>query len=121
LLCAFVLGIVLWNHYKNKKSIIEQRNNNLLFSESYLKELIVNNKNILTVTDLADAINTSTVQLNRKLAKSNTSPLKLLKETKKEIAMEMYQKGASMESICKRVGYRERYIKKNFLKENPKY
>ena len=120
LLCAFVLSIVFWNHYKNKKSIIELRNNDLQFSESYLKELIVNNKNILSVTDLADAINTSTVQLNRKLGKSNTSPLKLLRESKKEIAIEMYRKGASMESICKRVGYGERYIKKNFLKANPK-
>ena len=106
----------MWKKYKIKKSIVEQRFIETQLSETYLKEIIMSKKNILSVSDLAEELKTSTVQLNRKLARSNISALNILKETKKEIALEMYKNGNSISSISKRVGYSERFIKENFLK-----
>jgi AraC-like DNA-binding protein len=116
LFITFFFGLVLWKKYKIKKSIVEQRFIETQLSETYLKEIIMSKKNILSVSDLAEELKTSTVQLNRKLARSNISALNILKETKKEIALEMYKNGNSISSISKRVGYSERFIKENFLK-----
>ena len=112
----FLLGIILWKNHKIKKSVIQKRLIKPQFSESLLKEMIKKDKNILSVTDLADAVGLSTVHLNRKLSKSNTTALEIMKEAKKELALQLYERGVSIDNISKRVGYSKRYIKEYFLK-----
>lgn len=116
LIILFLLGIILWNNYKNKKNIIQQRIIEARFSESFLKEMIKKDKKILSVTDLADAVGLSTVHLNRKLSKSNITALEIMKEAKKELALQLYESGVSIDDISKRIGYSKRYIKAHFLK-----
>ena len=82
-----------------------------------LQKLIEQNPKIKSVSDLAEHLDTSVIQLNRKLKKQNTTPLKVLQKVKKEICIEMFDRGVEISKISKRVGYSERYIKENFLKD----
>ena len=84
------------------------------FSIEFIEKIIRDN-NIVSVEDLANFLNISRVQLNRKLAKEGTSGLKVLKNCKRKIANEMYKAGVPVENISRKVGYSPRYIKENFL------
>lgn len=108
--------IIILTKRKKKGLLILKRNSEIEFSETFLIDLIKENEQIISVADLANKLQTSTVQLNRKLAKKNTTALEVLKDAKKEIAIELYKNGASIQKISNRVGYSERFIKQNFLK-----
>jgi AraC-like DNA-binding protein len=88
----------------------------IIIDKQLVRNVVKNNPKILSVGQLAEYLATSVVQLNRNLKKENTTSLMLLKSTMKEIAIEMYNNGSSLEEISKRVGYSKRYIKNNFLK-----
>ena len=68
-----------------------------------------------SVQDIADNYDTSITQLNRLLKKENTIALTLLKSVKKNIAIEMYEEGKSLDEISKRVGYSIRFVREKLL------
>ncbi|MCF1191432.1 hypothetical protein LRR18_07535 [Mangrovimonas sp. AS39] len=96
------------NYLLKKKTVIEKQ---------VIREVLINNPKILSVGQLAEFLNTSVVQINRHLKNEQTTGLVLLKATMKEIAIDMYDHGNSLEEISKRVGYSKRYVKNNFLKD----
>jgi AraC-like DNA-binding protein len=113
---SIVLGIYYVIHSRKKMSIMTHQKDEK-FDLANLEKLIEQNPNIKAVNHLAEHLNTSVVQLNRKLNKQNTKPLKVLQKVKKEICIEMFNRGEEISEISKRVGYSERYIKENFLKD----
>ena len=82
-----------------------------------IRNILITNPKILSVGQLAEYLNTSVVQLNRNLKKEKLTALTLLRSVMKEIAVEMYQNGSSLDEISKRVGYSKRYVRSKFLKE----
>lgn len=81
-----------------------------------IKALMLANEKIISVESVAEHFKTSVNQLGRILKKHNTTPLNLLKEIKKEIVLDMIEKDIALPKIALRVGYREAFIKSNFLK-----
>ncbi len=81
-----------------------------------IKELMLTNESIISVESVAEYFKTSVNQLGRILKKHNTTPLHLLQEIKKEMVLDMIEKDIDLPKIALRVGYRETYIKSNFLK-----
>lgn len=105
---------------KNRKSISLDKAHNITREEitfASVKQIILQNESIKSVEDIARYYSTSVSQVNRRLKLEKTSPLKCLKETKREIVIQMKKDGKSIEEMSKRVGYSKRYIKENFLKE----
>ncbi len=100
---------------KNEDLIIPYETHNMASLEILIRE----SPEIQSVNDLAERLQTSTVQLNRKLKKEGTTPGKLINRVKGDIARQLYQEGLNTKEIAKRVGYSERYVKEKFLKENP--
>jgi AraC-like DNA-binding protein len=86
-----------------------------VISPEALRDLIRAHPELITVQALADKLNTSVVQLNRKLKKYNDTPLNLMQDVKREIAKEMQAGGYTMDEIARRTGYSKRYIRENFL------
>lgn len=114
LVMAFVIAILL---VRQKKYGEKEPNNVLRQNEISIEALneIIKDNNILSVEELSNHLKLSRVQLNRKLSKTGKTALTVLLDCKKEIAIEMYQKGLSLEDISKKVGYSERYVKEKFL------
>lgn len=82
-----------------------------------IREVMLENENIISVEAVAEHFSTSTVQLNRILKRYNTSGLALLKEIKGEIILTMIENKATLEEISSRVGYSITYVKRNYLKK----
>lgn len=119
-LIVVIVSIVMAIFYvirSRKKMLAMTRSKEKKFNLENLQKLIEQNPNIKSVSDLAEHLDTSAIQLNRKLKKLNTTPLKVLQKVKKEICIEMFDRGEVISKISKRVGYSERYIKENFLKD----
>jgi len=110
--------IIVYYKYHNSQKLAQLSRDRLKFDIEYLEMLIRKNHKIKSVNDLADHLNTSVVQLNRKLKEQNTKPLVILQNVKKDLCIEMFDQGAKLSEIAKRVGYSERYIKENFLKNH---
>ena len=83
-----------------------------------IRELMLANEKIISVEAVAEHYKTSDNQLGRILKKYDTTPLALLKEIKKEIVLDMIDKEIPLSKIALRVGYREAFIKSNFLKNH---
>lgn len=83
-----------------------------------IRELMLANEKIISVEAVAEYYKTSDNQLGRILKKYNTTPLALLKDIKKDIVMDMIDKEIPLSKIAIRVGYRETFIKSNFLKHS---
>jgi uncharacterized protein YneF (UPF0154 family) len=83
-----------------------------------IRELMLANEKIISVEAVAEYYKTSDNQLGRILKKYDTTPLALLKDIKKEIVLDMIDKEIPLSKIALRVGYREAFIKSNFLKHN---
>lgn len=81
-----------------------------------IRALMVADEKIISVEAVADYYKTSVNQLGRILKKHDTTPLNLLKEIKRDIVLDMISKNIPLSQIALRVGYREAYIKSNFLK-----
>lgn len=84
-----------------------------------IEQIIRANEKVISVQSLAEVLDTSVVQLNRKLKPFGTTPLIAMQETKKKIAREMYEAGEPMENIARRTGYSPRYVREHFLNDSP--
>ena len=80
-----------------------------------IREVVLNNPQLISVESIAEYFETSTVQLNRILKKYDTSGLLVLKSIKQDIVKDMMVQDKSLEEISKRVGYSINYIKRNLL------
>lgn len=114
ILISSLLGYLYIRKKYSQKAIIESREKITLSS---VKLSIYQNESIKSVEDIARHFNTSVSQVNRRLKLEKTSPLKCLKETKREIVIQMSKDGKSIEEMAKRVGYSNRYIREKFLKK----
>jgi hypothetical protein len=112
-----ITAVFLFTKSRNNKKVNSRRFRSNDISIDSLIQIIRDHK-ILSVEDLANHLDISKVQLNRKLSKYNTTALKVLKYGKKEIAKEMYTNGLPLEKISKRTGYSIRFVKENFLKDS---
>ena len=110
----FISVIVYFVIRISRKERVVLQSNTVIDAESVV-ELVRNNKSILSVQDIADNYDTSITQLNRLLKKENTIALTLLKSVKKNIAIEMYEEGKSLDEISKRVGYSIRFVREKLL------
>lgn len=122
IILAITLTIVLFAF------IILRRKKNDLEKVIYKKEkitpdsiraLMLADEKIISVEAVAEYYKTSDNQLGRILKKYDTTPLALLKDIKKDMVLDMIEKGVPLSKIALRVGYREAYIKSNFLKHHP--
>lgn len=116
LVALIVLSIVISIFRKRSKNQDYPIRKKITIDSRMVREVIWKNPNIVSVGQLAEHLNTSVVQLNRHLKKEGLTGLALLKSIMKEIALEMYKNGSSLDEISKRVGYSKRYVKANFLK-----
>ena len=110
----FISVIVYFVIRISRKERVVLQSNTVIDAESIV-ELVRNNKSILSVQHIADNYDTTVTQLNRVLKKENTIALTLLKSVKKNIAIEMYEEGKSLEEISKRVGYSIRFVREKLL------
>lgn len=99
---------------KNKNELLSSKK---VFTSHMVKEVILNNPQIISVEEIANYLNTSVVQINRHLKKEGVTCLKVVKEAKKQIAQEMHNDGKTLEEIASRTGYSTRYVKTNFLRQ----
>ncbi len=104
--------------YRKKHAHVGDQPTKPIYNSKRIREVMIENPTIISAEMLAEFLNTSVVQINRHLKKENTTSLKVIKEFKREIAIEMNKEGKSIEEISKRTGYAPRYIKENFLR-NP--
>ena len=102
--------------YRKKHLHVSDQPTKTVYSSQIIRQAMAANPNIISAEMLAEYFNTSVVQINRHLKKENTTSLKVMKEFKRETAIEMRNAGKSIEDIAKRTGYAPRYIKENFLK-----
>jgi len=111
-------GLLLWFLFRKrvKNELIHESKND--FNPELISKLIREDPSILSIQNLAGKLNTSVVQLNRKLKIHGTTPLTVMQQVKKEIAIEMFSKGESLEHISKRTGYSKRYIREKFLNQD---
>ena len=107
------VGVYFGIKFSRTKQIALQ-SSTVIDNESVV-ELVRKDKSILSVQDIADNYDTSITQLNRLLKKENTIALTLLKSVKKDIAIEMYEEGKSLDEISKRVGYSIRFVREKLL------
>jgi AraC-like DNA-binding protein len=115
LLILIIISLTIISiRYRNKLQKRALQRTEKDFSIEFIEKIIRDYK-IVSVEDLANHLNISRVQLNRKLSKKGKTALAVLIDCKKEIAIEMHQKGLSIKDISSRVGYSERYIKEKFL------
>ncbi len=117
---AFVIVIALGAYYllrkKNQVMSNELKKSEKITPEN-IRKIMFEQEQIISVEALSDYFETSTVQLNRKLSKFDTTGLKLMKEVKKEIAKEMFSQNIPLDKISKRIGYQPNFIKRHFLKD----
>lgn len=119
LFVTLLISTMFWSRRKPQNS--ELNTSLARFNLERIEELIKETPNIQSVSHLAEELNTSTVQLNRKFKKHDTTPGKFIQKVKGEIARELYEQGTSLAQISSRVGYSERYVKEKFLKTNSEF
>jgi AraC-like DNA-binding protein len=101
---------------KNKEFVYSVNINKSKLTPEIIREFISKNEDIVSVEILVQKLKISKSHLTKILAKHNSSPLLILKEVKKEKAVEMFNQGLEIEKIAKNIGYSTKYIKTNFLK-----
>lgn len=112
------IGIIVVAVFRYRNQNIGYENDGRkIYNIELISKIIAENPKILSAESLAEHLNTSVVQINRHLKKEGTTSLKVMKQVKKEIALDMYQKGKSTQEISKRTGYSVRFVKTNFLKD----
>lgn len=114
---VILLIITLLYYFRNRKTKenIEIPETVYSITPEFISALIKDNPELTTVQSIAERLETSVVQLNRKLKPFGETPLSVMLKTKKDIALEMHKNGVAMELISKRTGYSKRYIRENFL------
>ena len=107
--------ILFIQNRKNKKQVISTTRKSIAINPDNIRQVVLDNPQLISVEAIAEYFETSTVQLNRILKKYNTSGLAVLKSIKQDIVKEMMAQDKSLEEISKRVGYSINYIKRNLL------
>lgn len=118
IMVGLLLIILIYRFRKTKKQQLDMYypRRKVVLNSNLIREAVMDNPKLLSVSLIAEHFNTNVVQINRQLKKEELTGLKLLKSIMKEIAVEMYRQGYSLDEISKRVGYSNRYIKSKFLK-----
>jgi hypothetical protein len=109
--------VLVFLFIRQKQKGLEAYSDRKTVDVNSIRELVLNNPKILSVESLAFHLDTNVVQLNRYLKKEGLTSLALLKDIKKEIAIDMFKKGYSLKDIGKRVGYSERFVRSKFLSD----
>jgi AraC-like DNA-binding protein len=114
---TFLAFIAIMIFYRRKNGVKIAVNQKEIFDNmESIYQIIKLNPGIKSVEDLADYIGVSSPTLISKIKRqTGANPLTFLKESKKNIAIELFNEGVSVEEIAKRIGYSVRYIKSNFL------
>ncbi len=102
---------------KRKKAVIDAESIPEKITPEVIEQIIRNNEKVISVQALAEHLDTSIVQLNRKLKSFGTTPLIAMQEAKKKLAREMHQAKEPIEKIARRTGYSTRYVKEHFLSD----
>lgn len=108
------IGFLVFRRFSGDKFLKAKRPVDI--SIDSLKELIINDPTVVSISDLSDKVSISQVHLNRLVKTFGTTPGQILRDTKQQIAIEMWKDGVSLEKISKRVGYSSRYVRENFIK-----
>jgi len=109
---GLVLGFGYWFLRVKNKSISQNPEANQNPWVLGNLETLIQENNIQTVESLASALNTNTVQLNRKFKKLGTTPGKFLKKVRIKKAKELLKDGVSLEVISEKMGYSINLLKK---------
>ena len=114
ILLAIVVILFVRFYFKKteKEKLIIKKSN---INPDLIRQMVIENPELISVESIADFFETSTVQLNRILKKYNTSGLMLLKSIKQDIVKDLVKQGKPIEEIALRVGYSINYIKRNLL------
>jgi len=115
LLCF--LGLFIYKQKKKQHELVNIIHKKDKISPESIKAIMLENEKIISVEAIAEYYQTSVNQLGRVLKKHDTTPLNLIKEIKKEIVQDMIDKDIPLSKIAQRVGYREAYVKSNFIKK----
>lgn len=109
------ISILLYHNRQRKKQVDKLTRKSMSINPENIRQVVLDQPEIISVEAVAEYFETSTVQLNRILKKYNTSGLILLKAIKQDIVRDMLAQEKSLEEISKRVGYSINYIKRNLL------
>lgn len=112
-----LLGLFIYRQKKKQKELVNIIHKKEKISPEGIRELMLQNEQIISVEAIAEYYQTSVNQLGRVLKKHDTTPLNLIKEIKKEMVLDMMDKDIPLSKIALRVGYREAYVKANFIKK----
>jgi AraC-like DNA-binding protein len=112
-----VLGLFIYRQKKKQKELVNIIHKKDKISPEGIRDLMLQNEQIISVEAIAEHYQTSVNQLGRVLKKYDTTPLNLIKEIKKEIVQDLLNKDIALAQIAHRVGYREAYVKANFIKK----
>lgn len=112
LLTGFLVYYIIQRNRDNQNSTAPVP----VFSKELVIQAIREHNEIVSVKALAEMLELSVVQLNRKLKPFGETPLSLMQKVKKEIAIEMHANGFSMDQIANRTGYSRRYVREHFFK-----
>lgn len=116
-IAMFFLGLFIYRQKKKQKELVNIIHKKEKISPESIRELMLQNEQIISVEAIAEYYQTSVNQLGRVLKKYDTTPLNLIKEIKREMVQGMIDKDIPLSQIALRVGYREAYVKSNFIKK----
>ena len=117
ILLVILAGTVLWllKHRQTKQNLViantSRKNEEKAISIEQMEQDIINER-IMTVESLAEYYRTNSVQLNRILKSYNTTPGKILRETKLKHARELMKMNTPMYEISQKVGYSAVFLKR---------
>lgn len=111
-----VLAVFIYSQKKKQKELVNIIHKKDKISPEGIRTLMLENEKIISVEAIAEYYQTSVNQLGRVLKKYDTTPLNLIKDIKKEIVQDLINKNVPLSTIAIRVGYREAYVKANFMK-----
>ena len=107
----FLLARLYFRKTRTEKLILKKSS----ITPDQIRQIVIENQELISVESIAEFFETSTVQLNRILKKYNTSGLMLLKSIKQDIVKDLIKQGKPIEEIAQRVGYSVNYTKRNLL------
>lgn len=117
LIILSVLAIWFVKRRKNRKNVViantAKKNEERIITIDQMEQDIINQR-IMTVESLADYYQTNSVQLNRILKSFNTTPGKILRQTKLKHAKELFKNNVPLHEISQKVGYSAVYLRSKF-------
>jgi AraC-like DNA-binding protein len=116
ILLMVLAGAVLWllKYRQKKKNLViantSKKNEEKTITIEQMEQEIINQR-IMTVENLAEFYGTNSVQLNRILKSFNTTPGKILRQTKLKHARELLKNNVPLHEISQKVGYSAVFLK----------